>query len=120
MGIFDFFKKKKESNDFVEEGVDKEPFYEVIETNVVLYNKSGEEIASGFICFTIYINQFNDALGHERFVEDYYMFYNGKRIYDGEADNEYDYDSVEWGEERELQRYDNYDDALKYLEEITS
>ena len=109
MGIFDFLKKKKKSNDFEDEGVDEELFYEVTESNVVLYDKSGKEIARGFICFSIM-----EVGGGMRQEEDCWMVDNGKHI------DEYDPDTVEWGEERILQKYDNYDDALKYLEEITS
>ena len=102
MGIFDFFKKKKKNEDF--EG------YEVTEQNVVLYDKSGKEIARGFICFSIF--EVGNGMRQE---EDCWMY-----GHDGKYISDYDPDTVEWYEERELQRYDNYDDALKYLEEITS
>lgn len=99
----------------------EEDFYEVTETNVILRNKKGEEIASGFIWYALFSNTWNDEIDdYERQEEETIIFNKGKRIGEGEKDDEYDYDKTDWDEEREIEVFKSYEDGEKFLNEITT
>lgn len=108
MGIFDVFKKNKD-------------FYEVTETNVVLRNKKGDEIASGFIWYALFSNKWEKEYeDYQRQEEETIIFHEGKRIKLGDGDDEYHYDSTDWDEEREIEVFKSYEEGEKFLNKITT
>ena len=87
-------------------------FWQVTKQSVTLF-KGGVEIASGFICFSIYQNIWDEENEyHERDEDDSIMIYNGKEVTD------YDYDKTLWDEERELFESENDSEVQDYYNDI--
>ena len=92
--------------------MEQQDFWQVTKQYVVLF-KDGVEIASGFICFSIFENQWEEEYeDHQREEDDSIMIYNGKEITD------YDYDETTWDEERELFCSEDYDEVLDYYKDL--
>ena len=81
--------------------------WEITKQYVTLY-KDDVEVASGFICYSIYINTSEGDREEEASV----MIYNGKEF------NDYDHDKTQWDEEREIYRSKDYDELISYYKEI--
>ena len=87
-------------------------FWQVTKTNVTLF-KDRAEIASGFICFSIYENVWDEEDEyHERQEDESIMIYNGKEVTD------YDYDETLWDEEREIFESENYSEVKDYYKDV--
>ena len=87
-------------------------FWQVTKTNVTLF-KGGAEIATGFICFSIYENVWDEEDEyHERQEDESIMIYNGKEVTD------YDYDETLWDEEREIFESENYSEVQDYYKDL--
>ena len=115
MGFFDFFKKKQTG---FEEGVgfyEGEDFYQLTKQYVTIY-KDGKEIGSGFLCYSIFENYWDEDIeDHERQEEERLFVLDGKEIVE---DEDFDYDETEWGEERELSHSNDLTEITKQYQEI--
>ena len=89
-------------------------FYQLTEQNITIY-KDGKEIGSGFLCFSIFENNWEEEFGdYDREEVDSFIVLNGKEL----DDDDYDYDDTEWGEEREISNSTDLNEITKQFEEI--
>ena len=87
-------------------------FYQLTEQNITIY-KDGKEIGSGFLCFSIFENNWEEEFGdYDREEVDSFIVLNGKEL------DDYDYDDTEWGEEREISNSTDLNEITKQFEEI--
>jgi len=87
-------------------------FYQLTEQNITIY-KDGKEIGSGFLCFSIFENNWEEEFGdYDREEVDSFIVLNGKELDDD------DYDDTEWGEEREISNSTDLNEITKQFEEI--
>ena len=92
--------------------MEEKDFWQVTKQNVTLF-KDGVEIASGFICYSIFENYWDEEDEyHQRQEDDSIMIYNGKQIID------YDYDDTHWDEERELFESDDDSEVQDYYKAL--
>ena len=93
-----------------------EDFFDVTETYVVVM-KDGKTIAEGRIHYEVFENIWEEEMEmHDRQNHDDALIINGKRYQSGELSEEDGYE-IEWGDERELNTYDTYDEADSAFED---
>lgn len=91
-----------------------ETFYQLTEQYVIIY-KDGKEVGSGFLCFSIFENYWDEDLkDHERQEEDHFFILDGKQI----SEFDFDYDDTVWDEEREISHSNDLTEITKQFEEI--